>query len=109
MYIKCERIHKAHKLFDNMHDANIVSWFAMIARYAKNGFSKKIPKTIKGLLTFTTEIIINIKLGVWKCVHGACNFNILVLNSLIDMYIKCERVHKVQELFDKMHDANIVS
>jgi len=33
----------------------------------------------------------------------------MVLNSLIDTYAKCVRVEKVYDLFDKMHNANIVS
>ena len=31
MYVKYGRIHKAQELFDKMHDANIVSWYVMIA------------------------------------------------------------------------------
>ena len=38
MYAKCGRIEKARELFDKMHGVNTISWNAMIARYAQNGF-----------------------------------------------------------------------
>jgi len=34
MYAKCGRIHKALELLEKLHDSNIVSWIAIIARYA---------------------------------------------------------------------------
>ena len=30
----------------------------------------------------------------------------MVVTTLIDMYAKCGIIHKAQELFEKMHDAN---
>lgn len=41
MYAKCESIEKASRLFEKMHDAYIVSWFAIIVRYAQDEFSKR--------------------------------------------------------------------
>eukprot|EP01018_Ginkgo_biloba_P036923 Gb_03481 [translate_table: standard] len=37
MYIKCERIENAQKVFDRMNERNVVSWNAMIAGNAQNG------------------------------------------------------------------------
>jgi len=34
MYSKCGKIHKDWKLFEKMHDANIISWNAIIRGYA---------------------------------------------------------------------------
>lgn len=42
------------------------------------------------------------------CILSTCKSNIVILNSLIDIYVKCGRIHKAQELFDKMYDANTV-
>ncbi|KAH9317982.1 hypothetical protein KI387_019751, partial [Taxus chinensis] len=38
MYAKCGRIKKARRLFDKMHDRNVVSWTTMIAGYALHGY-----------------------------------------------------------------------
>ncbi|KAH9288084.1 hypothetical protein KI387_032201 [Taxus chinensis] len=40
MYAKCGSIHNAHKVFDKMPQKNVISWTAMIAGYAQNGFCK---------------------------------------------------------------------
>jgi len=40
MYPKCERVEKAHKLFGNMRDVNIVSLIEIIGGYAIHGYSK---------------------------------------------------------------------
>ncbi|XP_057848256.2 pentatricopeptide repeat-containing protein At2g13600 isoform X2 [Cryptomeria japonica] len=40
MYAKCASIQKARELFDQMPQRNVISWTAMIAGYAQNGFCK---------------------------------------------------------------------
>jgi len=40
-----------------------------------------------------------------RVVENGFALNIAVLNSLIDMYAKCEAIHKSQYLFYKMHDV----
>ncbi|XP_057845433.2 pentatricopeptide repeat-containing protein At4g02750-like isoform X2 [Cryptomeria japonica] len=40
MYAKCGSLQKARKLFDKMHQPNVISWTAMIAGYAMHGYGK---------------------------------------------------------------------
>ncbi|KAH9288067.1 hypothetical protein KI387_032184, partial [Taxus chinensis] len=40
MYAKCGSIHKARDLFEKMHQRDAISWNAMVAGYAQNGFCK---------------------------------------------------------------------
>ncbi|XP_059067251.1 pentatricopeptide repeat-containing protein At2g03880, mitochondrial-like [Cryptomeria japonica] len=47
MYAKCGRIDKAHEVFDKMPQRDVVSWNAMIAGYAQNGFVEKALDTFK--------------------------------------------------------------
>jgi pentatricopeptide repeat protein len=44
MYAKCGSIIKAHHLFDNMPQRNVVSWTTMIGGYAMHGFGKEALK-----------------------------------------------------------------
>ncbi|XP_057837442.2 pentatricopeptide repeat-containing protein At5g15300 [Cryptomeria japonica] len=41
MYAKCGSIEDAFKVFDKMHERDVVSWNAIIAGYAVHGFGKK--------------------------------------------------------------------
>ena len=41
MYAKCGRTKKTRELFDKIHGVNTVSWNAIIAGYAQNGFFEK--------------------------------------------------------------------
>jgi pentatricopeptide repeat protein len=38
MYAKCGRIKDSHKIFDKMFNRNVVTWNAIIARYAQHGY-----------------------------------------------------------------------
>ncbi|XP_057830928.2 pentatricopeptide repeat-containing protein At2g13600 [Cryptomeria japonica] len=40
MYAKCGSIYKAHEVFNKIPQRNVISWNAMIAGYAQNGFCK---------------------------------------------------------------------
>ena len=53
------------------------------------------------------KIPIKPNLDILMCLLNACKSNILVVSALIDIYEKYERIHKNQELFDRMHDTNI--
>ena len=83
MYAKYTRINKAWTLFDNMHDANIVSWITMIPRNAKNEFFQKA--------LHTWEECIDIHQSV---VENSFSINIMIMNVIIDMYIKYARIQK---------------
>lgn len=43
-----------------------------------------------------------------RVVEKGFSMNIMVMNILIDMYAWYGRIHKIQELFDKMHDSNTI-
>lgn len=66
-------------------------------------FYRKIINNIEKPLNFIDKILIKLELDVWKYRHGACNFNVFVLNALIYMYTKCKIVHKPQEVLDNDH------
>ncbi|XP_057813358.2 pentatricopeptide repeat-containing protein At1g08070, chloroplastic isoform X2 [Cryptomeria japonica] len=69
MYAKCGNIHKARKLFDEMPNKNLVSWTAMIAGYAQNGFCMdaiKLFELMKNSGTYPNDVS-------FACVLLACS------------------------------------
>ncbi|XP_057873038.2 pentatricopeptide repeat-containing protein At5g39350 [Cryptomeria japonica] len=69
MYAKCGNIEKARELFDKMPQRNVVSWNAMIAGYAQNGFCNdalKIFELMKHSGTYPDSVS-------FACVLFACS------------------------------------
>ncbi|XP_057816241.2 pentatricopeptide repeat-containing protein At4g02750 [Cryptomeria japonica] len=54
MYAKCGSIHKACQLFDKMPQKNVISWNAMIAGYAQNGFCEDALKIFELMKNYGT-------------------------------------------------------
>ncbi|XP_057865965.2 pentatricopeptide repeat-containing protein At2g13600 [Cryptomeria japonica] len=126
MYAKCGNMHKARELFDKMLEADVVSWDTMIAGYAHNGVFYQaftlfcqMQKTSVQPNHFTLSIILSVSAQVASLKHGVqihgkivrhgFQFDTIVTSALIDMYAKCGRMQKAHELFDKMHNPDVVS
>ncbi|XP_057821823.2 putative pentatricopeptide repeat-containing protein At3g23330 [Cryptomeria japonica] len=126
MYAKCGRIDKACELFEEMPHRNVVSWNAMIAGYAQNGFFEKALETFKQMqlaglkpdpTTFASILPACAKMGALEqgmdihqsIMEGGFLSDIIVGNALVDMYGKCGNMDKARELFDKMPQKNVVS
>ncbi|XP_057841861.2 pentatricopeptide repeat-containing protein At3g22690 [Cryptomeria japonica] len=126
MYVKCERLDRARRVFDEMAHRNVVSWSAMIAGYAAQGepeealglfgrmqlmgirpnqftFASVLPACTRfGSLEKGMEIHLGIIRG------GFCS-NVIVMTALVDMYAKCGSMEKARELFDGMQERTVVS
>ncbi|XP_054792499.1 pentatricopeptide repeat-containing protein At2g13600-like [Prosopis cineraria] len=50
MYSRCGQIKEAKKVFNSIHDKNLVSWNAMMAGYAQNGLGRKVIETFEDML-----------------------------------------------------------
>ncbi|XP_057873047.2 pentatricopeptide repeat-containing protein At1g11290, chloroplastic-like [Cryptomeria japonica] len=74
MYAKCGSIYKARQLFDKMPQRNVVSWNAMIAGYAQNGYCKDALKIFESMKDY--GIYPNIV--TFACVLCACSYAGLV-------------------------------
>ncbi|XP_057846895.2 pentatricopeptide repeat-containing protein At2g39620 [Cryptomeria japonica] len=126
MYAKCGSIDKACELFDRMPQRDVVSWNAMIAGYALNGFVAKALETFKQMQlegikpnskTFASILSACAKVGALEqgmdihhsIIEGGFLSDIMVGNALVDMYAKCGSICKARELFDKMSQRNVVS
>ncbi|KAG5622719.1 hypothetical protein H5410_007937 [Solanum commersonii] len=126
MYAKCGSVGTARLVFDKMDSKTVVSVNAMIDGYARNGyydealiiFQKMLDEgfkptnvTIMSTLHACAETR-NIELGQY--VHKLVNqlglgSNVAVVNSLISMYCKCQRVDIAAELFENLRGKTLVS
>ncbi|XP_057873039.2 pentatricopeptide repeat-containing protein At3g12770 [Cryptomeria japonica] len=126
MYAKCGRIDKARKLFDRMPQRNVVSWNAIIAGYAQNGFGENALETFKQMqlagvnpdsTTFASILSACAKMGALvqgMGIHQSIKDrgilpDIIVATALVDMYAKCGSIDKARELFDKMPQRDVFS
>eukprot|EP01018_Ginkgo_biloba_P001657 Gb_20195 [translate_table: standard] len=120
------RVDEALELFCKMSEQDVVSWTAMIAGYAQNGHGEKALKLFRQMKlagvkanakTFASVLpacanLADLELGME--IHEEINrsgfqSDIFVQSALVDMYAKCGRIENACDLFEKMHQRNVVS
>ncbi|KAJ7540610.1 hypothetical protein O6H91_10G022900 [Diphasiastrum complanatum] len=106
MYAKCGCIEDARELFNNMSERDVVSWNALIAGYAQNGFGKEalaLYEQMKqeGMQPDNVTFVVLLKacaslaaLETGKQLHSdiikrGFQLNVIVGSTLVDMYAKC--------------------
>ncbi|KAJ9677182.1 hypothetical protein PVL29_022270 [Vitis rotundifolia] len=128
MYGKCGLVEEAVKVFEHMPERNLVSWNSIICGFSENGFLQESFDAFREMLvgeesfvpdvaTLVTVLPVcageeDIEKGM--AVHGLAvklglDEELMVNNSLIDMYSKCGFLSEAQLLFDKNDKKNIVS
>ncbi|XP_057834761.2 pentatricopeptide repeat-containing protein At2g39620-like [Cryptomeria japonica] len=126
MYAKCRSIDKARELFHRMPKRDAISWNAMIAGYAQNGFVEETSETFKLMqltgvkpnsASFASILSVCTKTGAFeqameihqRIMEGGFLSDTIVGNALVDMYAKCGSIDKARELFDINSRRNVVS
>eukprot|EP01018_Ginkgo_biloba_P005831 Gb_35190 [translate_table: standard] len=126
MYAKCGSIENARHVFDKMSERNVVSWTAMIAGYAQNGYANEaltlfqqmqLTDVMPDFITIVSLVSACTHLGdlqLGKCIHkyiirSGFEADVSVGSSLVAMYSKCGSVDMARWLFDKMHKRDVVS
>ncbi|KAJ7528462.1 hypothetical protein O6H91_15G005000 [Diphasiastrum complanatum] len=126
MYSKCGCTEDARELFNSMSERDVVSWNAMIAGYAQNGLGKEAlalyeqmkqegvhpDKVTFGLLLKACASLAALEQG--KQLHSdiikrGFQSDVIVGNTLVDMYAKCGRTEDARELFNNMSERDVVS
>ncbi|XP_011082278.1 pentatricopeptide repeat-containing protein At3g14330 [Sesamum indicum] len=126
LYTESGSFDEVLKLFDDMPDRNVATWNALLAGFFKNN------QVVEGLQTFrkmqrekvgyswvSLTIILAVSarltaLYIGKEVHGQivksaeCP-DVLVLNSLLDMYAKCGLMDCCRKVFDGMPFKDLTS
>eukprot|EP01018_Ginkgo_biloba_P037424 Gb_17094 [translate_table: standard] len=126
MYAKCGSVEDASLVFDRMSTRDVVSWTAMIAGYAQNGypvealslfhkmlFAEVEPNSITMLSVLSACAHLR-ALPQGKWIHDFINrsgfeTDVAVCNSLLSMYVKCGSIETARHLFDKMAERNVIS
>ncbi|KAJ7522179.1 hypothetical protein O6H91_19G086300 [Diphasiastrum complanatum] len=126
MYAKCGCTEDARELFDNMSERNVVSWTAMIAGYAQNGLGKDALALYEQMkqegvqpdnVTFVLLLKACASLAAleqgkqlhYEIIERGFQSDVVVGNTLVDMYAKCGCTEHARELFDNMSERNVVS
>lgn len=128
LYSKAGAFETARKLFDENIERKLGSWNAIIAGLSQGGRAKEAIGTFIELKRcgFEPDDItmvsvtsacgslgdLGLALQLHKCVFQAKNSeksDVLMLNSLIDMYGKCGRMDLAYKVFSRMSQANVSS
>eukprot|EP01018_Ginkgo_biloba_P011676 Gb_36231 [translate_table: standard] len=127
VYAKCGSMKEARQPFDEMTERNTISWHAMIAGYSQNAqaeealdlFFQMVWTDVKpdqftfasilsacAILT-TLEKARQVQAHILKI--GYSESDVVLGNTLIDMYAKCGSVECARKVFNKMPKLDIVS
>lgn len=119
MYVKCNSIDDARKLFDRRVERNVISWTSMITGYAQNGKAEEALKIYGEMqragvkpnqFTFTSALsacatLTALKKGIEihrQIINRELESEVQVGNALIIMYSKCGSIEEARNVFDKM-------
>ncbi|KAI5078105.1 hypothetical protein GOP47_0007929 [Adiantum capillus-veneris] len=126
MYAKCGIPEKARRVFDELTTRDDVSWSSLIAGYVHNGcyslafelFEEVRMHDIKPDKFFFSSMLKacgNMKaIDRGQMLHGevkkhGLEFDVVVGNTLIDMYAKCGRITDAREVFDNLPSRSEIS
>ncbi|KAI3960984.1 hypothetical protein MKW92_015990 [Papaver armeniacum] len=127
MYAKCGSVTTAENLFNEPEfTKDEISWNIIISGYMQNGRAKEAISAFHqmrsegvwpNLVTIITVLPAAAYLAALKqgmvihayVVHTGFGSNVLVGNSLIDMYAKCGRLDYSEDYFDQLKNKNSVS
>ncbi|KAK5839320.1 hypothetical protein PVK06_008097 [Gossypium arboreum] len=138
MYVKCDKVDYAYKLFERMSERDLAAWNAMLLGFAQLGFLTEVFSLLDGMrfagIHPDSVTVVGLRIRpdassivslISSCVqpealfqgtlihsHGiklGCDLNLSVTNTLISMYSKCGDVNSARLLFDCMSDRTHVS
>jgi pentatricopeptide repeat protein len=126
MYAKCGLFEDARKVFEGLHERNVVCWTSMISGYTQLGKFKEAVGLFRDMqiagvkaddATIATVVSSCAQMGaldLGRYVHAYCDLHglgkdVAVKNSLIDMYSKCGDVKKAYDIFCGLTEQDVFS
>ncbi|KAM0947390.1 putative tetratricopeptide-like helical domain superfamily [Dioscorea sansibarensis] len=127
MYSEFELLDDARKMFAEMPERNVVSWTALISAYIYAREPLEALRVFDQMLEFGLEepngftfsaalkacgLLRDIEYGRW--IHGLVSkagllFDIVLMNSVLDMYVKCGSVEEARRVFEEIFPGNFSS
>ncbi|PIN04446.1 hypothetical protein CDL12_23020 [Handroanthus impetiginosus] len=125
IYGECGEIDRARKVFDEMPERNVVSWTSLICGYTRRDCHKEAVSLFFQMVdegfepnevTMVSLISACAKLGDLDLGERVLDYvgesgltmNAVMVNALVDMYMKCGAADKARQLFDECVDKNLV-
>ncbi|KAJ7542948.1 hypothetical protein O6H91_01G084700 [Diphasiastrum complanatum] len=126
MYARCGCIDHARQVFNKMSEQDVVSWSAMIAGYAQNGLCKEALALYEQMKqesvqpnNVTYVILLKVCARIVALEQGrqlhsdiirsGFETDVIVGNTLVDMYVKCGSIELARQAFNKMSERDVVS
>eukprot|EP01018_Ginkgo_biloba_P007728 Gb_21234 [translate_table: standard] len=126
MYAKRGSLVEARGVFDEMSERDVCSWTVMIAAYSRHGLAKEALTLFEQMqrtgiqpnqFTFVSVLPAYSKLAALEqgmeiheeIIKNGFQSDVFVENALVDMYAKCGSIEKARDVFDKMHQRDVVS
>eukprot|EP00250_Pteridium_aquilinum_P021575 c25164_g6_i1 orf=2-406(+) len=127
MYAKCGSLPKAQQVFDKLHVRNVVCWNALMAAYVKHGHSENTLKLFNQMqfegispdaVTFICSLKACANIGATdnaQEIHadietkGLLKGDLLVGNTLVDVYAKIGLLVKARQVFDNLPRRDTIS
>ncbi|KAL8241766.1 hypothetical protein R6Q59_012068 [Mikania micrantha] len=124
MYMKCGAVLDAQSVFDDLSSFDLVSWTSMIVGYTQNGYpnqaialfiNKKHVDILPNSVAIASVISACAQLGysqLGSMIHcqevkqGLEDGN--VVNALVDMYAKCEKIKDARYIFDNVTKKDLI-
>lgn len=127
MYVRCGEVEIARKLFDEMHEKDLITWNAMISGYAQNGHARRVlelyremkltrnmspdPVTLLGVVSSCASLgAKSIGREVERQIeHCGFSSNTFLTNALINMYARCGDLVRARSIFTRMAEKSVIS
>ncbi|KAK7308043.1 hypothetical protein VNO77_41634 [Canavalia gladiata] len=124
-YAECGKVEFGRKVFDRMFERNVVSWTSLINGYGGRGLAKEAvslffemveagvepnPVTMVCVISACAKLK-DFELGRKVCAYIGklgVKLNTLMVNALVDMYMKCGEICTARRIFDECTDRNLV-
>ncbi|XP_057858441.1 pentatricopeptide repeat-containing protein At4g18520, chloroplastic [Cryptomeria japonica] len=126
MHVRRRNLTDARHVFDKMPKRNKVSWSAMIAGYAENGFGEEALELFREMreegmkpnhITFVSVLQACREVGDLEAgmqIHGwivknGFQSNKYLVTTLVDLYCDCGTLDDARHLFDEITERDVVS